>query len=65
MNFEGLEKECPICERINPPHEGQVLPSGDILYRYKCSRCSWAYVRRDKAPNVTVEVWNNHGRPRL
>jgi len=52
---KGLEKPCPICDHKDMPHEAQILPSGDILYRYTCSHCGWFHVKRFRGPNVTVE----------
>jgi len=55
MLTDGLKKACPICDREDPPFEGHVRPSGDILYKYKCSRCEWPHFRVVKAPEIVVE----------
>jgi len=52
---KGLEKPCPICDHVDKAHEAQVLPSGDILYRFTCSYCGWFHVKRVKALEITVE----------
>lgn len=53
--FKDIEKDCPICERTNKPFEGQILPSGDMLLKYRCVQCNHVYTRRDKGPEATVE----------
>jgi len=52
---KGIKKICPICDHEDVADEAQVLPSGDILYRFVCSRCGWFHVKRVRSPNVTVE----------
>ena len=51
----GITKPCPICDHVDRAHEAQVLPSGVILYRFKCSRCGWPHQKRAGAPVATVE----------
>ena len=52
---QGIKKACPICDRVDPAHEAQVLPSGHILYRFLCSRCGWPHQKRVSPPETTVE----------
>lgn len=52
---KGIKKPCPICDYKDMPQEAQVLPSGDILYRYVCTRCGSFHIKRVKGPEITVE----------
>lgn len=61
---QGLSKICPKCSVANRPYFGRVLACNDIILDYRCSECGHEYVRRDKAPEATVEPLDNFRRPR-
>ena len=52
---KGVRKNCPLCDHPGVSNEIQVLPGGDILYRFRCPICGWPYQKRVRAPKVTVE----------
>jgi len=62
LAIDGLKKNCPICDQEDPPFEGHVRPSGDIRYKYKCSRCGHSHIRVVKAPEYTVEALTGFNR---
>lgn len=51
----GIKKACPICDREHRAYEADVLPSGAILYRFKCNHCGWPYQKRVNPPDISVE----------
>jgi len=52
---KGVRKTCPLCDHPGVSYEVQGLPSGDMLFRFRCQVCGWPYQKRVRAPKVTVE----------
>lgn len=51
-----LKKLCPHCGSVNKAYEAEVLPNGEVVYRFLCSGCGFRHVKYVEAKNVTVEA---------